>query len=199
MRRSIGLFTVALAAMLLATTVAQANDTKGSVLNKKAKTTNEPTEAKTGDPAKEQKVVRTHEDLGVTQEEKQRAAAAQQTATVEEQRIAGQLRGLQLLMQKEEQALAQRLAYAAKLRAQGLSKNDQKLLDQAERLERQALDYYQKRVQQFETTQITPSKSTTQGTKAQQQPTRARSSSSSRSSSNNYRSTRSSSRYRSRR
>ena len=65
-------------------------------------------------------------------------------------------------MQKEEQALAQRLAYAAQLRAQGLTKNDQKLLDQAEAVERQALDYYLRRVKQFESTRVSNSKSSTQ-------------------------------------
>ena len=100
-----------------------------------------------------------------------------------------QMRGLQALMQKEEQALAQRLAYAGKLRAAGLAKNDQKMLDQAEGLERQALDYYQKRVKQFEAASI---KASTSSTKVQQ-PTRTTKPSTS------YRSSRSTSRSRSRR
>ena len=105
-------------------------------------------------------MIRTQETLEVTPEEQKKAAAAQQAATAEEQRINSQLRGLQVLMQKEEQALAQRLAYAAQVRAQGLQKNDQKLLDQAELLERQALDYYLKRVKQFENYSIAPGQST---------------------------------------
>ena len=60
-----------------------------------------------------------------------------------------------MLLQKEEQALAQRMAYAQKLRAAGLEKNDQKMLDQAEQYERQAMDYYTKRVQPFEMRRFT--------------------------------------------
>ena len=41
-----------------------------------------------------------------------------------------------MLIEKEEQLLAQRMAYAAKLREKGLAANDQKLLDQAEQFER---------------------------------------------------------------
>jgi hypothetical protein len=73
-----------------------------------------------------------------------------QPTTEEEKKLFAQLRGYQLLLQKEEQALAQRMAYAQKLRAAGLEKNDQKMLDQAEQYERRAMDYYTKRVQQFE-------------------------------------------------
>ena len=100
--------------------------------------------------------VTTQETLEPTPEDKQRAVAAQQVASATEQKLAAQVRGLQALMEKEEQALAQRLAYAAKIRAQGLAKNDQKLLNQAEQFERQALEYYQKRVQQFENLQLAP-------------------------------------------
>lgn len=104
-------------------------------------------------PQSEPKVT-TEEKLEPTPEDKQRAVAAQQAATAAEQKLAAKVRGLQALMQKEEQALAQRLAYAAKIRAQGLAKNDQRLLKKAEQLERQSLDYYQRRVKQFETLQI---------------------------------------------
>jgi hypothetical protein len=76
--------------------------------------------------------------------------ATNQPTTEEEKKLFAQLRGYQLLLQKEEQALAQRMAYAQKLRAAGLEKNDQKMLDQAEQYERRAMDYYTKRVQQFE-------------------------------------------------
>ena len=76
--------------------------------------------------------------------------ATNQPTSEEEKKLFAQLRGYQLLLQKEEQALAQRMAYAQKLRAAGLEKNDQKMLDQAEQYERRAMDYYTKRVQQFE-------------------------------------------------
>ena len=71
--------------------------------------------------------------------------------------MAGRVRGLQLLIAKEEQLLAQRLAYAGKLREKGLAANDQKTLDQAEQFERAALAEYLKKVQQFERTSVTNS------------------------------------------
>ncbi|MHB8952622.1 MAG: hypothetical protein ACYC4U_06545 [Pirellulaceae bacterium] len=102
-------------------------------------------------------VVRTFEDIQVTEEEKLRAAAGKQAAAAEEQQIVGRVRTLQVLMEKEEQLLAQRLAYAARIREKGLADNDQKLLDQAERYERAALVEYEKKVQQFETMRVTNS------------------------------------------
>ncbi len=162
------------------------------MLNTKTKPTvkqtqpTKPTAEKTAEP-EATVTVRTHENLDVTPEEKRRAVAAQQLASAEEQRIASQMRGLELLMKKEEQALAQRMAYAGKMRAQGLAKNDQKLLDQAEKLERQALDYYLKRVKQFENASV---KSSEASMKLQQKQTRSTKSSSA------YRSSRSSSRSR---
>jgi hypothetical protein len=85
-----------------------------------------------------------------------------QPETEEEKKLFAQLRGYQLLLKKEEQALAQRMAYAQKLRVAGLEKNDQKLLDQAEDYERRAMEYYTKRVQQFEKMRFsTPSDTTT--------------------------------------
>jgi hypothetical protein len=129
------------------------------VVNKKSVSSpkrNQPTEAPTPIAEAESAVVlRSHEDLDATPEEKRRAADLQRQAAAEEQQVSSQVRGLQALMQKEEQALAQRLAYAAQMRAQGLTENDQKLLNQAEAIERQALDYYQRRVKQFENTRVT--------------------------------------------
>ncbi len=190
MRRSIGLIAAVLTAVLLPTSMTSAQQAKSRVVNTKPKppvrrTLQGQQTVPTGQAAKPKPAVtvRTQETLEATSDEKRRAAAAHQVATAEEQQVAGRVRGLQLLMQKEEQALAQRLAYAAKVRAQGLAKNDQKFLDQAERLERQALDYYQKRVSQFENVKITPG--TTSGTKA-------KSTRSTRSSSSQYRSSRSS-------
>ena len=166
----IGLIAVVLGVMVMSAGLAQAKDPQGRVVNSKTKT---PTPATQTQQAKDngaaESVVKTQEKVEVTQEERKKAAVAQQAATAEEQKIASQLRGLQLLMQKEEQALAQRLAYAAKIRAQGLASNDQKLLDQAERLERQALDYYQKRVKQFESFTVSSGQS---NTKTKQQTTR---------------------------
>ncbi len=102
-------------------------------------------------------VIRTYENIQVPEEEKRRAAAGRQTAAAEEQQVAGRIRGLQLLMEKEEQLLAQRMAYATKLREKGLAANDQQILDQAERFERAALAEYQKKVQQFERMSVTNS------------------------------------------
>ncbi len=156
MRRTLGLIAVALGAALVVTGSTNAKGTENSVLiakaDKEAAPAVNPTD-ETGE-APPTVTVRTNEEIDVTPEEKQRAALAQQKATAEEQQIQSRLRGLQVLMQKEETALAQRLAQAAKIREQGLAKNDQKLLDQAEQYERQALDYYQKRCQQFEKASI---------------------------------------------
>jgi hypothetical protein len=106
-----------------------------------------------------------------------------QPTSEEEKKLFAQLRGYQLLLQKEEQALAQRMAYAQKLRAAGLEKNDQKILDQAEEYERRAMDYYTKRVQQFEKMRFTtpsteatqPTTGTSQPAVRNQQPTRSQS------------------------
>lgn len=95
-------------------------------------------------------VVRTYENLDITEEEKRRAAAGQQAAAVEEQQMNSRVRGLQSLIAREEQLLAQRLAYANKLREKGLASNDEKTLKQAEQFERAALVEYQKKVEQFE-------------------------------------------------
>jgi hypothetical protein len=108
-------------------------------------------------PAEDGAVIRTYENIQITEEEKLRAAAGKQAAAAEEQQISGRVRGLQVLMEKEEQLLAQRLTYAARIRDKGLTDNDQKLLDQAERLERAALAEYEKKVQQFETMRVTNS------------------------------------------
>lgn len=91
----------------------------------------------------------------VSPDDKQRAAVAQQAATAEEKRVAIHVRQLEIIMAKEEQTLAQRMAQAAKIREEGLAKNDQKLLDQAEQYERQALAYYLQRVQQLENYKVT--------------------------------------------
>ncbi len=158
MRRSIGLFAGVFSATLLAAGMVNAESPQGRVVNTSPKTSVKAT--KKTDATKSVVTLRTHENLDATPEEKQRAAALAASASVEERQVASRVRGLQLLMQKEEQALAQRLAYASKLRAQGLTKNDQKTLDQAEQLERQALDYYLKRVQQFEKASVTTGTST---------------------------------------
>jgi hypothetical protein len=132
----------------------------------------EPTPAKTGTeetppaaepltdesaPAAEGEVIRTFENIQVTDEEKLRAAAGKQAAAAEEQQMAARIRGLQVLIEKEEQLLAQRLAYAARIRDKGLADNDPKLLDQAERYERAALAEYEKKVQHFEALRVTNS------------------------------------------
>lgn len=64
------------------------------------------------------------------------------------------VRAYQSQLQREEQLLQQRLLQADKIRQQGLQKKDQRLLDQAERYERQAMAAYQQRVKQFEVRNI---------------------------------------------
>lgn len=108
-------------------------------------------------PAAEEGVIRTFENIQVTDEEKLRAAAGKQAAAAEEQQMSARIRGLQVLIEKEEQLLAQRMAYAARIREKGLADNDQKLLDQAERYERAALTEYEKKVQYFEALRVTNS------------------------------------------
>ena len=105
-------------------------------------------------PAAEGEVIRTFEEIKTTDEEKRRAAAAKATATAEEQAMAGRIRGLQAAIEKEEQLLAQRLEYASRVRAKGLTDNDQKLLDQAEKYERAALVEYEKKVRHFEAMRV---------------------------------------------
>ncbi len=105
-------------------------------------------------PVAEGEVVRTFEEIKTPEEEKRRAAAAKATATAEEQAMAGRIRGLQAAIEKEEQLLAQRLEYASRVRAKGLTDNDQKLLDQAEKYERAALVEYEKKIRQFEAMRV---------------------------------------------
>ena len=111
---------------------------------------------------------RTHERIEATEEEKQRAAAAQQAAHLEEQQMQARVRGLQTMIEREETLLTQRLTQAAQIREAGLTKNDQKLLEQAEQIERQALTHYQRRVEQFEKLSLptSPSRSGQQATPA---------------------------------
>ncbi|MCU0958615.1 MAG: hypothetical protein MUF48_00795 [Pirellulaceae bacterium] len=108
-------------------------------------------------------VKRTYEQMQVTEDEKRRAALAQQQAAAEEQQMAGRVRGLQQLIEREEQLLVQRMTYAAKLREKGLTTNDQQLLDQAERYERAALAEYQKKVRHFESMSVVPATPPQQG------------------------------------
>jgi hypothetical protein len=124
-------------------------------------TTSEVTDETTSDvtgeestPAAEGEVIRTFEEIKVPEEEKRRAAAAKATATAEEQAMAGRIRGLQAAIEKEEQLLAQRLEYASRVRAKGLTDNDPKLLEQAEKYERAALTEYEKKVRQFEAMRV---------------------------------------------
>lgn len=107
-------------------------------------------------------VKRTYEQMQVSEEEKRRAAVAAQQAAAEEQQMAGRVRSLQLLIEREEQLLVQRMAYAGKLREKGLTTNDQQLLDQAERYERAALTEYQKKVRHFESMSVMPAASPAQ-------------------------------------
>ena len=163
MRRSLGLITMVIGTSLLVAGNMNADEPQGRVLKSNPKQ-----EVKKTDESPEATSVvkvRTQEQIDVSPEERQRAAVAAQAATAEEQQVAARLRGLQTLMQKEEQLLAQRLAYAAKVREQGLAKNDQKLLDQAELIERQSLDYYQKRCKQFENVTVTTSSSSSKASK----------------------------------
>jgi hypothetical protein len=117
------------------------------------------TDGSTGEPAviTPGQVTRTFENIQITEEEKQRAAAGKQAAAAEEMQMQARVRGLQTLIAREEQLLAQRLAYAAKVREKGLATNDQKTLAQAEQFERAALAEYQKKVQQFERASVTNS------------------------------------------
>ncbi len=100
------------------------------------------------------KVIRTFEQIEASEEEKRRAAAGKQAAAAQETQMLGRIRNLQTIIAREEQLLAQRLAYAAKLRDKGLATNDEKVLSQAEQFERAALAEYLKKVQQFERASI---------------------------------------------
>jgi len=86
----------------------------------------------------------------VAAEEQRKAAAATQAASAEEQKIAQRVRWVETQLQREEQLLTQRLAYANRLRAAGLQKNDEKVLKQAEEYERKALAVFQQRLAQYE-------------------------------------------------
>ncbi len=181
MRRPLGLIALALGASLIVTGNTYLLGADSSVLVSKTEkaATSEESKAEESGEKTPAVTVRTHETIEVTPEEQQRAALAKQKAVAEERGIQSRMRSLQALMQKEEEALAKRLAYAAKIREQGLSKNDQKLLDQAEQYERRALEYYQKRVQQFEQANVS-AESTTAPREAAQPRRSSRSSSSSR-------------------
>jgi hypothetical protein len=77
-----------------------------------------------------------------------------EVANSNEQQVMARVRGYQLVMEREEKMLSQRMAHATKLRQQGLQNKDQKLLDQAEQYERQAIAAYRGRIQQFEKTNL---------------------------------------------
>jgi hypothetical protein len=68
----------------------------------------------------------------------------------DEQQVMARVRGYQSQLQREQQMLEQRLKQADRIRQQGLQRKDQRLLDQAERYERQAMAAYEQRIKQFE-------------------------------------------------
>ncbi len=84
------------------------------------------------------------------------AAVAGEQVGNDEQQVLARVRGYQSQLEREEKSLSQRMAYAARLRQQGLEKKDQSLLDQAEQYERKALAAYQARVKQFERASLNP-------------------------------------------
>ncbi len=164
MRCSIGVIVVMISAFLASSSVLEAG---------------QPTRSVQPAPAQQSS------SIPVTADQQRRAAIAQQTAVAEEKKVALRVRWVEQQMQREETLLAQRLAYANKLRQNGLTKNDQKILDQASQYERQALAAYQSRVEQFEkvlqstgtTTSAQPANSTTRAPSKNRKttPTRARS------------------------
>ncbi|MEO2045914.1 MAG: hypothetical protein ABGX16_05010 [Pirellulales bacterium] len=83
-----------------------------------------------------------------------RSIVTPEVANGNEQQVMARVRGYQLVMEREEKVLSQRMAHATKLRQQGLQNKDQKLLDQAEQYERQAITAYQRRIKQFEKTEL---------------------------------------------
>jgi hypothetical protein len=83
-----------------------------------------------------------------------RSIVTPEVANGNEQQVMARVRGYQLVMEREEKVLSQRMAHATKLRQQGLQNKDQKLLDQAEQYERQAIVAYQRRIKQFEKTEL---------------------------------------------
>ncbi len=68
----------------------------------------------------------------------------------DEQQVMARVRAYQSQLQREEQLLQQRLKQADQLRQRGLQSKDQRVLDQAERYERQAMAAYQQRIKYFE-------------------------------------------------
>ncbi len=68
----------------------------------------------------------------------------------DEQQVVARVRAYQSQLQREEQLLQQRLKQADQLRQRGLQSKDQRVLDQAERYERQAMAAYQQRIKYFE-------------------------------------------------
>ncbi|MCO6456986.1 MAG: hypothetical protein J5I93_16930 [Pirellulaceae bacterium] len=72
----------------------------------------------------------------------------------EEARIMGTLRGIEQQLAAEQQLLERRLQYAEQLRQKGLKDENRKLLEQAEQVERQAVQLYQQRVAQFEKVEV---------------------------------------------
>ena len=68
----------------------------------------------------------------------------------DEQQVMSRVRGYQSQLQREQQLLEQRLKQADQLRRRGLQSKDQRVLDQAERYERQAMAAYEQRIKQFE-------------------------------------------------
>jgi hypothetical protein len=79
-----------------------------------------------------------------------RVSQQAQQAIDNEKQVMARIRAYEAQLRREEQLLQQRLAQANAIRQQGLQKKDQRLLDQAERYERQAMAAYQQRVKYFE-------------------------------------------------
>ncbi len=75
---------------------------------------------------------------------------ANEAAKVKEHQVIQRLRGIEALLANEQKLLERRLAYAAQIRAKGLQDEDDRLLRQAEEIERQAVALYEQRISQLE-------------------------------------------------
>lgn len=82
----------------------------------------------------------------------QPAAAPKESA--DEKIITDKLRAVELEMKRAEQALQRQLAEAEKVRASGLAKSDQALLNRAEALEKGAFTRYEQQMKRLEKIQV---------------------------------------------
>ncbi len=78
------------------------------------------------------------------------AAAGSEATTAFDAQVQREIQSMERMIQQATQVLERKMAQAAQVRQRGLEKEDRRLLDQAEQMERQAIAAYEQHLKQIE-------------------------------------------------